>query len=114
MISRPVLVSRLPVGSSAKMIDGLLTRDSDEVRRASTRARELWHKVGGNAAQLCPILYGLFVNNITRAEHQAARDLSQEFLSAAESVENTPFVLDAHAASACSSVFMGEFDLALE
>jgi predicted ATPase len=87
---------------------------SDEVGKAYSQARELWSKVGGDTVQLCPILYGLWANNTTRAQHETAWEISRELFETAQSLEDPAFILDAHLTIVCSSFLMGEFDLARE
>ena len=84
-----------------------------EVEEVYTRARELCREVG-EKAQICPILYGLWTHYTTRAEYETARTLCGDFLTAAESVQDPAYLLDAYVALTCTSFFMGDFDLALE
>ncbi|MFQ5946574.1 MAG: AAA family ATPase, partial [Anaerolineae bacterium] len=84
-----------------------------EVEKVYTRAREVWREVG-DPAQLCPILYGLWMYYITKAEYQTARTLCADLLNAAESARDAAFLLDAHVALSVTSFFVGEFDPARE
>ena len=59
-----------------------------EVEKAYTRARELCRQVG-ETPQLFPVLWGLWSFYNTRAELQTARELGEQLLSLAQSVQDS-------------------------
>ena len=63
-----------------------------EVEQAYTRARELCQQVG-ETPQLFPVLFGLAAFHLVRGELQTARELSEQLLRLAQSVQD-PALLD--------------------
>jgi predicted ATPase len=86
---------------------------SREVETAYTRARELCQQIG-DTPQLFPVLWGLCVSAIVRGEHQTARELAEQFLSLARSVQDPELLLWAHYGLGATLTWLGEFTLALE
>jgi tetratricopeptide (TPR) repeat protein len=85
---------------------------SSEVEQAFARARELSHELGGTS-ELAAVLYGLYVAYFGRAQHERAREVGQELLELARSVEDRALLLSAHSALTASSYHLGEFAAAL-
>ncbi len=85
----------------------------DEVKAAFSRARDLCKITGGNP-QLFPILFGLWVFYLARAEHRTAHELAQECMRIAESTQDPAQLLEAHHALGVTLLNFGEFAQALE
>ncbi len=68
-----------------------------EVERAYTRAHELCRRIG-EAPQLFPVLYGLFVFHFIRGNLRLARDLGERLLALAARSGDPAFVLVGHSA----------------
>ena len=79
-----------------------------EVEQAYARARELSQQVG-ETPQLFPGLYGLWRFSLVRAELQTARELGEQLLRLAQSVQDSTFLLEAHQALGVTLFFLGEF-----
>jgi predicted ATPase len=86
---------------------------SREVETAYTRARELCRQIG-ETPQLFPVLWGLYLLYLVRGEHQTARELAEQFLSLAQSVQDPELLLWAHYGLGAMLTWLGEFTLALE
>ena len=84
-----------------------------EVERAYTRARELCQQVG-ETPQLFPVLWGLWKFYLVRAELQTARELGEQLLSLAQSVQDPALLLEAHHALGWTLFLSGEFASARE
>jgi predicted ATPase len=82
-----------------------------EVGRAYTRARELCQQVG-ETLQLFPVLRGLWVFYLVRAEHQTAHELGKQLLSLAQSAQDPALLLESHRALGSNLFWLGEFALA--
>jgi class 3 adenylate cyclase/predicted ATPase len=80
---------------------------------AYTRARELCRQVG-ETPQLFPVLWGLFLSYLVRGELQTARELAEQFLSLAQSVQDSELLLWAHYALGATLTWLGEFAPARE
>ena len=78
-----------------------------EVEKAYTRARELCQQVG-ETPQLFPVLCGLWMFYIVRAELQTARELAEQLLRLAQSVQDPPLLLEAHVALGNTLYYLGE------
>ncbi|HVN89060.1 MAG TPA: AAA family ATPase [Candidatus Binataceae bacterium] len=85
----------------------------DEVEAAFSRARDLCKRTGGNP-HLFPILFGLWVFYLARAEHRTAHELAQECMRIAESTRDQAQLLEAHHALGVTLLNFGEFAPALE
>jgi class 3 adenylate cyclase/predicted ATPase len=79
-----------------------------EVERAYTRARELCQQVG-ETPQAFPVLGGLWVSFLLRAELQTARELGEQLLRLAQSTKDPQFLLQAHYALGQTLFSQGEF-----
>ena len=84
-----------------------------EVEQAYARARELCQQVG-ETPQLFPVLGGLFRFYLVRAELQTARELGEQCLSLAQSVQDPALLLEAHMALGPTLLFLGELASARE
>jgi predicted ATPase len=79
-----------------------------EVEQAYARARELSQQVG-ETPQLFPALYGLWRVSLLRAELQTARELGEQLLRLAQSLQDPTFLLEAHQALGVTLFYLGEF-----
>jgi predicted ATPase/DNA-binding winged helix-turn-helix (wHTH) protein len=84
-----------------------------EVGEAYTRARELCRQVE-ETPQLFPVLVGLFRFYLVRAEHKTARELGEQLLSLAQSVQDPALLLEAHFPLGAILYCLGEFAPARE
>jgi class 3 adenylate cyclase/predicted ATPase len=84
-----------------------------EVGDAYVRARELSEQLG-DAVQLSQALYGLWSFHIVRAECRQARELAEQFLTIAQSVNYAELLIEAHAALGSALYSLGEFAQARE
>ena len=78
-----------------------------EVEKAYTRARELCNLVG-EAPQLFPVLYGLFIFHWTRGQLQTARQDAEEMLSIGESLNDNSLIMIGHSALGSVDWHMGQ------
>jgi len=78
-----------------------------EVERIYTRALELCEQVG-EALQLFPVLFGLWVFYLMRIELQTARERAEQLLRLAHSAHEPAFLLEAHRAVGSTLYFQGE------
>ncbi|MFQ5927642.1 MAG: hypothetical protein ACE5MH_09445, partial [Terriglobia bacterium] len=78
-----------------------------EVEKAYARARELCEHVG-ETAQLFPVLRGLWIFYLERAELQTARELAEQLLSLAQSLQDSAFLLEAQRALGLTLFWQGE------
>jgi predicted ATPase len=79
-----------------------------EVEKAYTRARELCQQVG-ETAKLFPVLFGLWIIRLNRAEFQTAREFSEQLLTLAQGVQDAALLLEANLALGYSLFWLGEF-----
>jgi len=84
---------------------------ASEVERVYARARELCQQVD-ETLQLFRVLRGLWTFHTTRAELQTARELGEQLLSLAQSVQDTALLLDACCALGASLFRLGELTAA--
>ncbi len=80
-----------------------------EVERAYTRALELCGQVG-ETPQLFPALSGLLRFYYVRAKLQTARELGEQCLRLAQSVQDPVFFLEAHRLLGATLFYLGESD----
>src|SRR5262249_46661345 len=78
-----------------------------EVERAYTRARELCQQVG-QTPQLFPVLAGLWVFYLVRAELQVTRELAEQLLRMARCSHDPGHLLRAHQALGSALLWLGE------
>jgi serine/threonine protein kinase/predicted ATPase len=79
---------------------------SPDVETAYARARQLCQRLG-ETNNLPPVLYGLYVNHLARANYRNALALGSEFLALAEERQD-PAVIVGHRAVGVPLFFMGE------
>ena len=82
-----------------------------EIEPVYLRARELCQQIG-ETSQLFPVLWGLWLLYLQRAELQTARDLATQLFSLAQHLRDTALLLEAHHALWATSFFLGELTLA--
>jgi predicted ATPase len=75
--------------------------------QAYDRARELCQQVG-DVPQLCSALIGLWAFYLARAEPRTARELGEQLMRLAQSVQDPSFLLEAHLALGNTLVWLGE------
>jgi len=86
---------------------------SPEVGKVYARARELCQQAG-EALQLFPVLWGLWVFYTARAEHQTARELGEQCWRLAALSGDPALRMEAHHALGVTLLALGEFSSALE
>jgi predicted ATPase len=86
---------------------------SPEVEAVYARARHLCRQVG-EAPQLFPVLFGLWLFHTARAEHIIARDLAEQCLRLAKKAGDPALLLAAHHTLGVSLSTLGDFGPALE
>jgi class 3 adenylate cyclase/predicted ATPase len=86
---------------------------SPEVEKVYARARELCRQAG-DAPQLFPVIWGLWVHYTARAEHEIARDLAEQCLRLAESVKDEALLVEAHHALGVTLTGLADFAPGLE
>ncbi len=84
-----------------------------EVGEAYARARELCQQLG-ETPQLFPVLRGLWLFYIGRAEHQTARELAEQCLRLAQSPRDPALLLEAQYMLGNTLFYFGEFAPARE
>jgi predicted ATPase len=84
-----------------------------EVRAAYDRALELCRKIG-EAPELFPVLTGLYMFYITRAELKMARELAEQRFNLAQRVGDPALLLRAHITVGVASLYYGEPTVARE
>ena len=82
-----------------------------EIEPVYLRARELCQQIG-ETVQLFPVLWGLWLLYLQRAELQTAKDLATQLFSLAQRLRDTALLLEAHHALWATSFFLGELTLA--
>jgi class 3 adenylate cyclase/predicted ATPase len=102
------LTLQIALGSSLMTTKGA---GAFEVGETYARARELCQRVG-ETPQLFPVLWGLRAFYQVRGECQTARELGEQMLRLAQSVQDPVLLLGAHYALETSLCFLGEFALA--
>ncbi|MCC8939338.1 AAA family ATPase [Bradyrhizobium sp. Arg68] len=80
---------------------------SPEAGQANARARQLCEQIGATA-QLWPVLYGQWVFHGVRAEHNAARDVADEFLRRAQDHQEISATIVAHRVNGTGALWCGE------
>jgi predicted ATPase len=84
-----------------------------EVEQCYTRAWELSRQVG-ESPELFPILCGLWAFYETRAEYKTGRELGEQCLALARSVQDPALLLEAHSVLGLTLLWLGELALAQE
>jgi predicted ATPase len=84
-----------------------------EVEVAYSRARDLCRQIGETPKHF-PVLWGLWLFYFVRAELHTARELGQQLLTLAQSLQELAFLLEAHRALGTTLLFLGELGDAQE
>ncbi|MBQ0818431.1 MAG: hypothetical protein KBT60_10725, partial [Methyloceanibacter sp.] len=77
------------------------------VGKAYHRARELCQELK-DITRLFPVLWGLWFFRLTRAEHEAANDLTKQILAVAQTTGDPDLALEADFAAGLSAFYCGE------
>jgi tetratricopeptide (TPR) repeat protein len=86
---------------------------SPQAEHAFKRARELCQQLE-DTGQLAPLLWGLFIVYLSRAEHTTARAVAEELRRLGENANDSRILLWAHHALGSNSCWLGEFSSALD
>ena len=81
---------------------------ASEVVDAYNRARELCQELG-ETPQLFPVLFGLWLAHLVRAELQTARELGEQLLNLAEHTKDRALFLEAYRALGATLCYLGDF-----
>lgn len=81
---------------------------SPDVETAWRRAQQLCAVVG-NAPQLVPALFGLWMFETVRANHPAGLALSETIVQMAQAVQSDDLLIEAHLGMGISRFFLGDF-----
>ena len=84
-----------------------------EVGKAYTRARELCRQVG-ETPQLAPVLYGLWIFHLMRAELPTAYEAAEQLLRLGQNTQDPALIMEGHHGLGQISYFMGKFAAARE
>ncbi len=84
-----------------------------EVEHAYVRARELCQQMG-ESPQLFPVLWGLWLFYLIRAELQTAREVAEQCLTLAQRVHESTLLIEAHQAVGMTAFHYGELATARE
>ena len=84
-----------------------------DVGSAYTRARELCQQLG-ETPEIFPVLWGLFVFHLLRADMVTARETAEEFLRLAERESNAGLLARGHVAVETTLMHLGEFGPAMD
>jgi predicted ATPase len=82
-----------------------------EVAATYHRARELCQQAG-DTSELFPVLWGLRLLYLGRAEHEAAREMAEQCLSLARRLDDPALLLKAHQALGVSWFYLGQLSQA--
>lgn len=104
------LALQIALGSSLIATKGY---GAEETRVVYTRAQTLCRQVG-ETSQFAPVMYGLWVFQLVRANLRYAYDLAKQMFQLAQSVQDQAFLLHAHHALGVTEYWMGEFSSARE
>ena len=83
-----------------------------DVGSAYTRARELCRQLG-ETPEIFPVLWGLFVFHLLRADMATARETAEEFLRLAERESNAALLARGHVLVEATLMHLGEFGPAM-
>ena len=84
-----------------------------EVGKAYTRARELCRQVG-ETPQLAPVLYGLWIFHLVRAELPTAHEAAEQLLQLGQNTQDLALIMEGHHGLGQISYVMGKFASARE
>ncbi len=104
------LALQLAVGTPLIVTKGF---GSYEVGEVYARARDLCRQAG-EIPQLFPVMWGLWMFYMARAEHMIARDLAEQCLRLAQKTGDTGFLVQAHHVRGVGLLGAGDFRQALE
>jgi len=79
-----------------------------EMEKAYARARELCQEMG-ETPQIFPVLIGLWIFYLARAEYKTAHELVEQLFSLVQRQQDISFLLEAHMALGCTLFYLGEF-----
>jgi predicted ATPase len=82
-----------------------------EVAETYNRARELCQQAG-DTSELFPVLWGMVVLYLGRADHETARELGEQCLSLAQRLDDPALLLEAHLALGDSWFHLGQLSQA--
>jgi class 3 adenylate cyclase/tetratricopeptide (TPR) repeat protein len=82
-----------------------------EVAATYHRARELCQQAE-DTSELLPVLFGLWLLYMSRAEHETARELAEQCLSLAQRLDDPARLLSAHQATGISWFYLGRLSQA--
>src|SRR5262252_8834358 len=82
-----------------------------EVAATYNRARELCQQAK-ETPEIFPVLWGMFLLYINRAEHETARELGEQCLSLAQRLDDPALLLEAHPALGVSWFHLGQLSQA--
>jgi class 3 adenylate cyclase/predicted ATPase len=82
-----------------------------EVAATYNRARELCQQAE-ETPELFPVLWGLWLLYMGRAEHETAREFGEQCLSLARRLDDPALLLEAHLALGASGLFLGQLSQA--
>jgi class 3 adenylate cyclase/predicted ATPase len=102
---------RLTLGSALMATRGYA---GQEVGEAYLRARELCQELGEAPPQLFPTLHGLYRFYHVRGELHAAREVGEQLLKLAASVQDSGLFIEAHRALGVPLFWLGDVTSALE
>ena len=85
---------------------------SPEVGKVYERAHEIC-KISGDAPQLFPVVWGLWIFYIACAEHGKAHELAHQCRRIAEAVNDMELLMMAHEAMGVTLTNLGQFEMAL-
>jgi predicted ATPase len=85
---------------------------SPEVERVYARARQLCQQAG-EAPQLFPVLWGLWLFYTSRGQHITARELAEQCLRLAQNSKDTGLLVEAHHIAGVGLIAVGDFVQAL-
>jgi predicted ATPase/class 3 adenylate cyclase len=83
------------------------------VGEAYRRARDLCQQLK-DITQLFPVLWGLWMYHLVRAEHETANELTKQILGVAQTTGDPDLALEAHFAVGLSAFYCGELPTARE
>jgi TOMM system kinase/cyclase fusion protein len=86
---------------------------AQEVERIYERARQLCHQAG-EAPQLFPVLWGLWLFYTSRGQHLTARELADQCLRLAQRAGDTGLLVESHHIAGVGLIALGDFVPALE
>jgi tetratricopeptide (TPR) repeat protein len=82
---------------------------SPQVEQALARARELC-RVLGDPPQVIPVLYGLALFRLVRAQVAEAHEEGEKLLFLAQRADDAGYILGCHALVGASAIYLGRFD----